>query len=225
MKKIDYKLGIIIGLIGLSLFQYFNPTIKEVELIKEVEVEVVKTIIDSVYVDNIIEKKIYYPKYITKVDTVEVVKEIIVEKPVTKIKKIYRERKVEKIVEVPVNVKKMFIGFGYQYDVGNYFSGASIRLLHKTPKDKMFSLDLGFRNDLLDVKSNVGELRPYVGASIYFRIDNPDKKQMKKFIFILISTLLVCKVGYSQTGEGKINYKSYKTHSGNGATSSYNGEF
>ena len=62
MKKIDYKLGIIIGLIGLSLFQYFNPTIKEVELIKEVEVEVVKTIIDSVYVDNIIEKKIYYPK-------------------------------------------------------------------------------------------------------------------------------------------------------------------
>jgi hypothetical protein len=178
MKKIDYKLGIIIGLIGLSLFQYFNPTIKEVELIKEVEVEVevVKTIIDSVYVDNIIEKKIYYPKYITKVDTVEVVKEIIVEKPVTKIKKIYRERKVEKIVEVPVNVKKMFIGFGYQYDVGNYFSGASIRLLHKTPKDKMFSLDLGFRNDLLDVQSNVGELRPYVGASIYFRIDNPDKK-------------------------------------------------
>jgi len=176
MKKIDYKLGIIIGLIGLSLFQYFNPTIKEVELIKEVEVEVVKTIIDSVYVDNIIEKKIYYPKYITKVDTVEVVKEIIVEKPVTKIKKIYRERKVEKIVEVPVNVKKMFIGFGYQYDVGNYFSGASIKLLHKTPKDKMFSLDLGFRNDLLDVQSNVGELRPYVGASIYFRIDNPDKK-------------------------------------------------
>jgi hypothetical protein len=178
MKKIDYKLGIIIGLIGLSLFQYFNPTIKEVELIKEVEVEVevVKTIIDSVYVDNIIEKKIYYPKYITKVDTVEVIKEIIVEKPVTKIKKIYRERKVEKIVEVPVNVKKMFIGFGYQYDVGNYFSGASIRLLHKTPKDKMFSLDLGFRNDLLDVQSNVGELRPYVGASIYFRIDNPDKK-------------------------------------------------
>ena len=176
MKKIDYKLGIIIGLIGLSLFQYFNPTIKEVELIKEVEVEVVKTIIDSVYVDNIIEKKIYYPKYITKVDTVEVVKEIIVEKPVTKIKKIYRERKVEKIVEVPVNVKKMFIGFCYQYDVGNYFSGASIRLLHKTPKDKMFSLDLGFRNDLLDVQSNVGELRPYVGASIYFRIDNPDKK-------------------------------------------------
>ena len=176
MKKIDYKLGIIIGLIGLSLFQYFNPTIKEVELIKEVEVEVVKTIIDSVYVDNIIEKKIYYPKYITKVDTVEVVKEIIVEKPVTKIKKIYRERKVEKIVEVPVNVKKMFIGFGYQYDVGNYFSGASIRLLHKTPKDKMFSLDLGFRNDLLYVQSNVGELRPYVGASIYFRIDNPDKK-------------------------------------------------
>ena len=178
MKKIDYKLGIIIGLIGLSLFQYFNPTIKEVEIIKEVEVEVVKTIVDSIYVDNIIEKKIYYPKYITQIerDTVEVIKEIIVEKPVTKIKKIYRERKVEKIIEVPVNVKKLFIGFGYQYDVGNYFSGANIKLLHKTPKDKMFSLDLGFRNDLLDTQTNVGELRPYIGASIYFRIDNPDKK-------------------------------------------------
>tara|TARA_B110000037_G_scaffold215466_1_gene272909 strand:+ start:627 stop:1163 length:537 start_codon:yes stop_codon:yes gene_type:complete len=178
MKKIDYKLGIIIGLIGLSLFQYFNPTIKEVEIVKEVEVEVVKTIVDSIYVDNIIEKKIYYPKYITQIerDTVEVIKEIIVEKPVTKIKKIYRERKVEKIIEVPVNVKKLFIGFGYQYDVGNYFSGANIKLLHKTPKDKMFSLDLGFRNDLLDTQTNVGELRPYIGASIYFRIDNPDKK-------------------------------------------------
>ena len=178
MKKIDYKLGIIIGLIGLSLFQYFNPTIKEVEIVKEVEVEVVKTIVDSIYVDNIIEKKIYYPKCITQIerDTVEVIKEIIVEKPVTKIKKIYRERKVEKIIEVPVNVKKMFIGFGYQYDVGNYFSGANIKLLHKTPKDKMFSLDLGFRNDLLDTQTNVGELRPYIGASIYFRIDNPDKK-------------------------------------------------
>jgi hypothetical protein len=46
---------------------------------------------------------------------------------------------------------------------------------------------------------------------------------MKKFIFILISTLLVCKVGYSQTGEGYINYKSYKTHYGNGSGSTYNG--
>ena len=176
MKKIDYKLGIILTLIGLSVFQYFNPTIKEVEIVKEVEVT--KTIIDSVYVDKIVEKKIYYPKYITKIekDTVEIIKEVIVERPVTKIKKIYRDRKVERIVEVPVNHKKLFLGFGYQYDVGNYFSGASIRLLHKTPKDKMFSLDLGFRNDLLDVETNVGQLRPYVGASIYFRIDNPDKK-------------------------------------------------
>ena len=38
------------------------------------------------------------------------------------------------------------------------------QLLHKTPKDKMFSLDLGFRNDLLDEQTNVGELRPYVGG-------------------------------------------------------------
>ena len=46
---------------------------------------------------------------------------------------------------------------------------------------------------------------------------------MKKFIFILISTLLVCKIGYSQTGEGYINYKSYKTHYGTGSSSTLNG--
>ena len=40
---------------------------------------------------------------------------------------------------------------------------------------------------------------------------------MKKFIFILISTLLVCSLGYSQTGQGYINYKSYKINGGNGS--------
>ncbi len=35
----------------------------------------------------------------------------------------------------------------------------------------MFSLDLGYRNDLLDEESGVSKLRPYIGASIYFRLD------------------------------------------------------
>jgi hypothetical protein len=39
----------------------------------------------------------------------------------------------------------------------------------------MFSLDVGFRNDLLDLETGVGKLRPYIGGSIYFRIDNPNK--------------------------------------------------
>jgi len=46
---------------------------------------------------------------------------------------------------------------------------------------------------------------------------------MKKFIFVLLYTLLVCVSAYSQTGEGYINYKSYKTHYGNGSSSTYNG--
>jgi hypothetical protein len=50
---------------------------------------------------------------------------------------------------------------------------------------------------------------------------------MKKLIFILLllPTLIFGQTGagYTPSGEGKINYKSYKTHSGNGAASSYNG--
>ena len=52
-------------------------------------------------------------------------------------------------------------------------SGANVQLLHKFKSDKMFSLDVGFRNDLLDKETGVGKLRPYVGGTIYFRIDKP----------------------------------------------------
>ena len=49
---------------------------------------------------------------------------------------------------------------------------------------------------------------------------------MKKWLFLilLLPTLVFGQTGagYTPSGEGKINYKSYKTHSGNGATSSYN---
>ena len=40
---------------------------------------------------------------------------------------------------------------------------------------------------------------------------------MKKFILTVIYTLLVCSLGYSQTGQGYINYKSYKINGGNGS--------
>ena len=49
---------------------------------------------------------------------------------------------------------------------------------------------------------------------------------MKKWLFLilLLPTLVFGQTGagYTPSGEGKINYKSYKTQSGNGATSSYN---
>ena len=46
---------------------------------------------------------------------------------------------------------------------------------------------------------------------------------MKKFVLSIVTTLLVCVSAHSQTGEGYINYKSYKTHYGNGSSSTYNG--
>jgi len=98
---------------------------------------------------------------------------VIVETQVPVIKKVYVDKPVDRFVNVPVVEPKWFLGFGYQYDLENYFSGANIKLIHKTPKYKMFSLDVGFRNDLLDVDTNVWRLRPYVGGSIYFRIDKP----------------------------------------------------
>ncbi len=50
---------------------------------------------------------------------------------------------------------------------------------------------------------------------------------MKKLLFILLllPTFIFGQTGagYTPSGEGKINYKSYKTHNGNGSSSTYNG--
>lgn len=37
------------------------------------------------------------------------------------------------------------------------------------------NLTIGVRNDLLNKETGVGELRTYLGASIYFRLDNLNK--------------------------------------------------
>jgi len=174
MKKIDWKLGVIGVLIGLSVWMYMNPTIQEVEKIKEIEV--LQTVIDSIYVEKLVEKKVFVPKYITetKTDTVtiEVIKEI--EKPVEVVKTVYVDKPYEVIVpryELPES--KWYAGFAYQWDMENYFSGANVQVLHKFKNDKMFSIDVGFRNDLIDLENNLGKLRPYVGGTIYFRLDKP----------------------------------------------------
>ena len=124
MKKIDWKLGVIGVLIGLSVWMYLNPTIQEVEKIKEIEV--LQTVIDSIYVEKLVEKKVFVPKYITetKTDTVtiEVIKEI--EKPVEVVKTVYVDKPYEVIVpkyELPES--KWYAGFAYQWDMENYFSG------------------------------------------------------------------------------------------------------
>jgi len=171
MKKIDWKLGVIGVLIGLSAWLTLNPQIQEVE--KITEVKVLQTLIDTFYVDKIVEKKIFIPKYITETKTDTIIKEVIVEKIKTKIKKVYVDKPYEVIVpkyELPES--KWYAGFAYQWDMENYFSGANVQVLHKFKNDKMFSLDLGFRNDRLDKETGVSKLRPYVGGTIYFRLDN-----------------------------------------------------
>lgn len=175
MKKIDWKLVVIGILVGLSVYQFLNPTIQEVEKIKEIEI--LQTVIDSIYIEKLIEKKVFVPKYITKIKRDTIIKEVIVEKIKTKIKKVYIDKPYEVIVpkyELPES--KWYLGFAYQWDMENYFSGGNVQVLHKFKNDKMFSLDVGFRNDLIDLENNLGKLRPYVGGTIYFRLDNPDKK-------------------------------------------------
>lgn len=172
--KNKIELGIIGFLTGLSLWLFLNPTIQEVEKIKEIEV--LQTVIDSIYIEKLVEKKVYVPKYITetKTDTVtiELIKEI--EKPVEVIKTVYVDKPYEVIVpkyELPES--KWYAGFAYQWDMENYFSGANVQILRKFKSDKMFSLDVGFRNDLLDKENGTGKLRPYVGGTVYFRLDKP----------------------------------------------------
>jgi len=170
--KNKIELSIIGLLIGLSVWMYMNPTIQEVEKIKEIEV--LQTVIDSIYVEKLVEKKIYVPKYITEIKRDTIIKEVIVEKIKTKIKKVYVDKPYEVIVpkyELPES--KWYAGFAYQWDMENYFSGANVQVLHKFKNDKMFSIDVGFRNDLIDLENNLGKLRPYVGGTIYFRLDKP----------------------------------------------------
>ena len=172
MRKIDFKLVVIGILIGVSVWQFLNPTIQEVEKIKEIEV--LQTVIDSIYVEKLVEKKVFVPKYITEIKRDTIIKEVIVEKIKTKIKKVYIDKPYEVIVpkyELPES--KWYAGFAYQWDMENYFSGANVQVLHKFKNDKMFSIDVGFRNDLVDRENNLGKLRPYVGGTIYFRLDKP----------------------------------------------------
>jgi len=175
MKKTETIKSVIIGiLLAGVIFLFTNPRIEEVEKIKEIEV--LQTVIDSIYVDKIIEKKVFVPKYITetKTDTItiEVIKEI--EKPIEVIKTVYVDKPYEvKVPDYILPESKWYLGFGYKFDKDNYFSGTDIKLLHKFKSDKMFSLDVGIRNDLLDAETGVSKLYPYVGASIYFRLDKP----------------------------------------------------
>jgi hypothetical protein len=176
MKKINYII-ICLLIIGAWAVGYFNQYYRA-PIIEKTEVEVIKEVVvtDTIYVDKIIEEKIYVPKYITeiKTDTLQIVKEVIVEKPVEVIKTVYVDKPYETIVDRYVLPEaKWYLGFGYKFDTNNFFSGTDVKLIRKWKSDKMFSLDVGLRNDLLDKETGVSKLYPYVGASIYFRLDKP----------------------------------------------------
>lgn len=168
--KINYIIIILLITIGWTV-GYFNQYIRVPEIVIQ-EVEKTRVVKDTVFVDNIVEKEIIVPKYIIKRVTDTVVKELVVEKPIEVIKTIYKDRPVDRVIEIMrPKQSKLFLGFGYHYDKDNYFSGSNIELLYKAPGDKMFGLQVGFRNDLLDVETGVSRLRPYVGGSVYFRLD------------------------------------------------------
>lgn len=168
--KINYIIIILLITIGWTV-GYFNQYIRVPEIVIQ-KVEKTRVVTDTVFVDNIVEKEIIVPKYIVKRVTDTVVKELVVEKPIEVIKTIYKDRPVDRVIEIMrPKQSKLFLGFGYHYDKDNYFSGSNIELLYKAPGDKMFGLQVGFRNDLLDIETGVSRLRPYVGGSVYFRLD------------------------------------------------------
>lgn len=178
MKKTNYLI-ICVLILGAWSFGYFNQYYRK-PIIEEVKVEVLKevTITDTLYIDKIVEEKIYVPKYIKQIerDTIikDVIKEVIVEKPIEVIKKVYVDKPSERIVDRYVlDESKWYLGFGYRFDASNFISGTDVKLLHRFKNDKMFSIDVGLRNDLLDVETGLSKLYPYIGGSIYFRIDKP----------------------------------------------------
>lgn len=176
-KKIEINIAVLcLIIIGAWAVGYLNQfqRIPETKYV-EVEVEKLVYVTDTLYVDKIVEIPMLItspPEYITKVDTLEIIKEVFIDKPIEIVKTVYVDKPYETIVEVPTNEDKWFLGFGYQFDKANYFSGTDIKLLRKWKNDKAFSLDVGLRNDLLDKETGVSKLRPYFGGTIYFRLDN-----------------------------------------------------
>jgi transposase len=168
MKKLDYKLGIILFLVMIVVIQFLRgPEIKEVERIVEVEVEVL--VPDSIPYEVPVEV-IYEVPYEVEVEKI-VIDTFIVEKPVKVPFEVIKE--VDKIVEREVERPKesqWYLGMGYEFGINPMFGGTSTRLLYKTKSDKMFGIDLGVRNHITNFETMQGQIKPYFGGSIYIKI-------------------------------------------------------
>jgi hypothetical protein len=168
MKKLDYKLGIILFLLMIVVIQFIRGQ-KEliVEKIMEVPVEVIVT--DTLEVEVPVEVIYEIPyEVITEVEKI-VIDTFIVEKPV----KVPFEtiKQIDKIVEIErPKESQWYLGLGYEFGINPMFGGTSTRLLYKTKSDKMFGIDLGVRNHITNFETMQGQIRPYFGGSIYIKI-------------------------------------------------------
>jgi hypothetical protein len=81
----------------------------------------------------------------------------------------------EKIVQIEQpKVNQWYLGFGLDYSVfpfNNGFNGANTKLLYKTKSDKMFGLDVGFRNNITNFDTYEGIMQPYIGTSILVKLN------------------------------------------------------
>lgn len=156
-------------LVLLGLFSC-EPKVQIVE--KEVIKEVIIT--DTVLVDNIITE--YVPKYITKEVIkevpVEVIKEVIVEKPVEIIKTVYVDKPFETIVNVPLPPENnWYIGMGVGFDKSNFLSILRGSAVYQTKTNHLFSFDLGVSNKIHNQETGESSLTPYIGATMYWKLN------------------------------------------------------
>ena len=77
----------------------------------------------------------------------------------------------EKIVEIQQpKVNQWYIGFGYDFGFSQFFNGANSQILYKTKSDKMFALEAGFRNNITNITTGEGMMKPYIGTSMFIKI-------------------------------------------------------
>lgn len=88
-----------------------------------------------------------------------------------KVQSLYNIPTQERVVEIPQpKENQWYVGFGFDYSAFPFFNGANTKLLYKTKSDKMFGVDLGFRNNVSNFETMEGKMQPYIGTSIFIRI-------------------------------------------------------
>jgi len=77
----------------------------------------------------------------------------------------------DRIVEITQpKVNQWYIGFGYDFGFSQFFNGANSQILYKTKSDKMFALEAGFRNNITNISTGEGKMKPYIGTSMFVKL-------------------------------------------------------